>query len=104
MAIIYSNTIYALLVLIGGVIGFVKSGSTASIVMGSIFGLLLLLSSFLIHKKLVWGLYLSILLTAFLALFFGYRFMNSYKFMPAGLMCILSAVNLVFVYLNRPDE
>lgn len=101
-AIVYSIVIYALVVLLGGVIGFAKAGSTASIVMGAAFALLLLLSSLLVHKKMEIGVYISLILIGFLACFFGYRFFSSFKFMPAGLMMILSIINFTYIFCSRP--
>lgn len=100
-AIVYSIIIYSIIVLLGGVIGFVKAGSSASIMMATAFTLLLLVSSFLVHKKIVLGIYMSLFLTGFLACFFGYRFFNGFKFMPAGLMLILSIINFVYIFCNR---
>ena len=40
--------VFGLLTIVGGVIGYVKAGSTASIIAGSISGLLLLVAAFLL--------------------------------------------------------
>jgi len=104
VTIVYTTIIYALIVLIGGVIGYIKAGSTPSLIMGVAFALMLISSSVLIHKKMIIGFYLSLILTGFLAFFFGYRFFNSFKFMPAGLMIILSLINFVYLLFNRPTK
>lgn len=102
--IVYSIIIYALFVLAGGVIGFLKAGSTPSLAMGIIFAILLLFTAFQVSKKMMIGLYLALIFSAFLALFFGYRFFNSYKFMPAGFMLLLSLINITIIFFNRPRE
>lgn len=85
--------IYAALVLIGGIIGFLK-GSNASLIMGSLFAFLLALSAVGMSKNYLLGKFLAIGFTGALALFFSYRFAGSYAFMPAGLMAILSIIVL----------
>lgn len=102
--IVYSTVIYALIILIGGVIGFVKAGSIPSLAMGVVFASLLILTALQVHKKMIIGVYLSAILTGFLALFFCYRFFSSYKFMPAGLILLLSLINLAVIFWNRPRE
>src|SRR2546421_13055064 len=54
--------IFGLLTIIGGVIGFVKAGSTASIIAGSISGILLFVAAFLLPQNLaagfiLWGVF-----------------------------------------------
>jgi uncharacterized membrane protein (UPF0136 family) len=104
VTITYSIIIYALIVLVGGIIGYIKADSTPSLVMGAAFAFMLILSSVMIQKKMIIGFYFSLILTAFLAFFFGYRFFNSFKFMPAGLMVILSLINFAFLLFNRPTK
>lgn len=70
--------------------GYIKAQSVASLVFGTAFGVALLLSSLLLFSEKLQGLYASILLTASLMFFFIYRFLQTYRFMPAGLICILS--------------
>lgn len=91
------TVIYALLVIGGGIMGYVKAGSTTSVVMGSIFGLLLLLSAFGIIAKMTPAAYLAILLTLILDAIFTYRWLITFKFMPAGLMSIISFVVLIIL-------
>jgi len=86
--------IYALLVFAGGVIGYIKSQSVASIVMGSLFGIGLGISAAGILKNCKISHYLACGLTLCLAIFFTYRFFHSFAFMPAGLMSVLSLVVL----------
>lgn len=87
--------IYALIVLAGGIMGYIKAHSTASVVMGSIFGLLLLLSALGMLGHIYLAAYLAILLTLALDAFFTYRWLLSFKFMPSGLMSIVSLVVLI---------
>lgn len=94
---------YAFFVLIGGLIGYVKAGSFASLSMGVFFSSLLFFCSFAIYKKSVLGHVLTLALTSFLLLFFGFRFFQKLAFMPAGLMVLLS-VGLLSILLFKKYE
>ncbi|KAG2217686.1 hypothetical protein INT45_008337 [Circinella minor] len=85
----YIGYSYSALVLIGGAIGYLKAGSTASLISGTVFGLAAGFGSYQVSnnpKNVVFALVVSILL--FIGM--GIRFNKSGKFMPAGLVTILS--------------
>lgn len=86
---------YGIITLIGGVMGHLKSMSTASLIMGGIFGIMLILASIGMFKNKLFSAYFAILLTLVLDAFFTYRFFLTYKFFPAGFMSILSLVVLI---------
>lgn len=85
---------YAALVTAGGVIGYLKAGSVTSLVAGLLFGLLAAVGAYLASQrpKNVW---LSLGTAGTLAVVMGLRFLSSWKFMPAGLMTLASALMLV---------
>lgn len=91
---------YGILVIIGGIIGYAKSQSLPSIISGVIFGLLILGSAFFMFNENPLGTYAALALSAILAVFFVYRFMGSHKFMPAGLMIVLSVISIITLLLN----
>lgn len=91
--------IYALFVLVGGIIGFMKAHSHVSLIMGTTSGLLLMVAAFGIYHSYNWGLFLGFILTALLMFFFGYRFFLNQAFFPSGLMTMLSVVTLFFLAL-----
>ena len=93
--------VYAAFTLVGGVFGFVKTGSRPSLIAGLASGLLLLAASFGLLRGQSWGLPLAVVLTAALLIFFGVRYSQSHAFMPAGLMVILSILTLAGVLLTR---
>lgn len=96
--------LYGLLVLVGGFIGHIQAGSTASLIMGGICGILLLLSSIGMFKNKLFPAYIAILLTLGLDGFFTYRFLLSFSFFPAGMMSLISLVVLLLIaYLLRKD-
>jgi uncharacterized membrane protein (UPF0136 family) len=94
---------YAFFVLVGGLIGYLKAGSIASLAMGLFFSALLFSCAFAIYKKSVLGHVLSLALTSFLLLFFGFRFFQKLAFMPAGLMVCLS-IGLLSILLFKNYE
>lgn len=86
--------VYCVLLLAGGAMGLIKAGSKASIIASTIFAVILLL--FVID---VFPLDLAWTVLAFLVLFFGMRFAKGRKFMPNGMMLVLTAVTLVATLL-----
>lgn len=92
---------YALLVFLGGIFGYIKAGSTASLIMGVIFAVALSTSAFFMFNEKRFGFIMAAATTLLLAAFFVYRFFLSYHFMPAGLMSLLSLIVLAVLYSNR---
>ncbi|XP_037642237.1 transmembrane protein 14C-like [Sebastes umbrosus] len=94
MAVDWVGFGYAVLVSAGGIIGYVKAGSVTSLAAGLLFGLLAAVGAYLASQnpKNVW---LSLGTSGTLALVMGLRFVNSWKFMPAGLMTLASGLMLV---------
>ncbi len=89
--------LYGILVSIGGIIGFVTKGSMGSLVMGSLCGILLLISGWGILQSKRLAFVAALVISGFLAAFFGYRYYLTGNLMPGGGMGVLSA--LVFLLL-----
>ena len=87
--------IYVAFLVLGGVMGFIKAQSKASLIASLAFGVPLALCA----ARILNVNYLAEGLVCFLALFFGKRFAQSKKFMPGGLMTILSVIVLVMRFL-----
>ena len=87
--------IFGLLTIVGGVIGYVKAGSTASIVAGAISGIALIAAAFLLTGNATLGLIIAGVVSIALAGRFIPAFLKTGKVMPAGLMAILSAIGVV---------
>lgn len=87
--------IFGLLTIVGGVIGYLKAGSTASIIAGSVSGIALLIAAFLLPGNPVLGLAIAGLVSILLAGRFIPAFMQSGTVMPAGLMSILSVIGVI---------
>ncbi|CAF23704.1 TMEM14 family protein [Candidatus Protochlamydia amoebophila] len=92
--------IYAIIVLIGGIVGHAVANSLASLIASSITAAILLGCGYLVHKGQSWGYYGTLLIAGLLLAFFGYRFSLSYKFMPAGLMLVLTTALLAYLLTN----
>ncbi|MGZ4986023.1 MAG: TMEM14 family protein [Chthoniobacterales bacterium] len=91
--------IFGLLTIAGGVMGYVKAGSVASIVAGSISGLLLLLAAFLLPQNIAAGLIVGAVVSILLAGRFVPAFLKTGKMMPAGMMAILSVIGIVMAII-----
>jgi uncharacterized membrane protein (UPF0136 family) len=86
--------IYIVLLELGGLMGFLKAGSKASIIASSIFaGILLLFLLNVLPFAYNW------IVIAFLIVFFGMRLAKSRKMMPNGMMVVLSVLALALQQL-----
>lgn len=86
--------IYIVLMVIGGVMGFVKAGSKASLIASVAFGAILTLFAL----NILPFAYHQIVLV-FLLVFFGMRLAKSKKMMPNGVMTIATILALALPYL-----
>jgi uncharacterized membrane protein (UPF0136 family) len=92
--------IYALLLAVGGVIGYVKAGSRPSLIAGSISALAALLALGLSLGNNRLGVPLGLILAVALFVLFGYRYaVKTRKFMPSGLLAVASLVVLAVMFL-----
>src|ERR1700722_14567064 len=92
--------IYIVLLFVGGLIGFLKAGSKASLITSSCFAAILILCNVdLIFKREVADM-LSTGVLVFLMVFFALRLTKSKKFMPNGLMAVLTLVTLVLLHVH----
>jgi len=91
--------IFGMLTIAGGIIGFVKAGSTPSLIAGSITGILLLVAAFLLPAHQLAGLILALVVSVLLAGQFLPKFIRTGKVMPAGVMSILSVIGIVWAII-----
>lgn len=89
--------LYAILVFVGGFMGFTMKGSIPSLAIGSLFGLSIVLASVLILTYRKWGLYSAFALIFLLDAFFAYRYLTTHAFFPAGMMLILTSLTIVLL-------
>src|SRR4030095_10520170 len=87
--------VFGLLTIAGGIVGYVKAGSVASIIGGSITGVLLLVAAFLLPEYRAAGLATALIVSLLLAAQFVPKFLRSGTVMPACMMSILSVIGII---------
>ena len=85
--------VYITLMWLGGLMGLIKAGSKASIIASSIFAAVLALFALNVLPFRYCYIILFVLL-----LFFGKRFIKGKKFMPSGLMLVLTVITMILLY------
>jgi uncharacterized membrane protein (UPF0136 family) len=90
--------VYALIILIGGVVGFRLAGSRASLMMGFTTGLMLAVSGALVLLGNKSGAYYGLGVNMALVLVFGSRYLRTMKMVPAGLMLGASVIVAAILY------
>jgi uncharacterized membrane protein (UPF0136 family) len=78
--------IYIVLLVAGGLVGFLKAGSKASLIASVLFGAALILCA----TGIIYERYAADLILAVLLVFFGLRLSKTKKLMPNGLMLLLT--------------
>ena len=92
-----TSTVYAALLICGGIMGFVKAHSAISLLTGIASGILIFILLKQSEKKAKTAYDLITAFSLALGLFFGYRFAMHNVFIPSGLMLMLSAINFTVV-------
>ncbi|KAI8643578.1 transmembrane protein 14C-like protein [Parasitella parasitica] len=90
---------YGLTVFAGGLVGFIKAKSIMSLLAGSLFGILACLGASQVSKNPK-NVTLSLIVSLILLCVMGGRFYRGRKFMPAGLVTLLSLI-MVLRYATR---
>jgi uncharacterized membrane protein (UPF0136 family) len=89
----FANTvlwIYIILLLVGGLIGFLKAGSKVSLITSAVFAALLTLCAL----DVVFKSYVASILLAVLLVVFAIRLAKTKKFMPSGMMLVVTGIAL----------
>jgi uncharacterized membrane protein (UPF0136 family) len=89
--------VFGVLTIVGGIVGYVKAGSVASIIAGSITGVLLLVGAFLLPEHRAAGLATMLIISLLLAAQFIPKLLRTGRVMPAGIMSVLSAIGVIVV-------
>ena len=88
------------LTILGGVMGFVKAQSKASLIAGGVSGALILLAAWLVMSgQAQAGLILGLVISSLLEMRFLPAFLKTKKPMPAGMMAVLSMIGTVLSVL-----
>lgn len=92
--------LFGVLTIAGGVAGFARAKSKASLIAGTVAGALLLVSGYLVGRAAPRdGLFLGLAVSAALAARFVGTYVRSRKVMPAGMMSVLSVIGVVITVL-----
>lgn len=85
--------IYAALLAVGGILGFVRAQSKASLISGVLSALFAVVALVLAVMRSPFGFPLGLTLALCLFVLFGYRYaLRNRKFMPSGLLAVVSLV------------
>ena len=87
--------VFGALTIIGGIVGYLKAGSVASIIAGSITGVLLLVAAFIMPEHRVAGLATALIVSLLLAAYFVRKYLSTGALMPAGMMSVLSIIGII---------
>ena len=82
--------IYIVLLLVGGLMGFIKGKSKVSLIMSAVFAALLVLCAL----GIIFKPYVADILLAALLVVFAMRLAKTKKFMPAGMMLVVTIAAL----------
>ncbi|MDP3509320.1 MAG: TMEM14 family protein [Candidatus Melainabacteria bacterium] len=88
----YAIIILSTFVLVGGVIGFKKAGSKASLIAGAISAVLLDACFAIGFVNMQAGFIAALVVTGLLDAFFLKRLMKTMKFMPSGMILLLCVI------------
>lgn len=93
--------IYALVLMIGGLIGFLKAGSLASLLTATFFTAALIKCGISVKQSNPYAYNMSLVMLSLLLVFFIFRFISTYKFMPSGLAAILTFSVLAYLIVAK---
>jgi uncharacterized membrane protein (UPF0136 family) len=88
--------IYIVLLVLGGMMGFLKAKSKPSLIASSVFAVVLAL----INLDIIVVDHLDDILLGVLIVVFAMRYAKTKKFMPAGLMIVLTVATLVLRHVR----
>jgi len=86
--------VYGLLILAGGLMGWAKAGSQASLIAGLVSSVLIFWGTYLLGTSPKAGRIVVTVVSALLCIVFALRFLKTLAFMPAGLLLLLSVAVL----------
>jgi len=95
---------FGIIVAMGGFMGYAKAGSLPSLVMGLVFGILLIICSYGLWKNHLYGFLGGIASTSILTVFFMTRYMLTSKTFPSGVMALLSVIVMILLLSTKDTK
>jgi uncharacterized membrane protein (UPF0136 family) len=95
-----SLLVLSVLVCLGGVMGFIKAQSKASLTAGIISGALLAAAYSVAQRNFRQGAMFGAVIAALLCVVFGIRLAKTKSFMPSGMMLAVCAIELIFLIVT----
>ncbi len=92
-----SLAVYALLLFAGGGIGYLKAGSKPSLIAGTVSGLFALLGLIISFWQPAYAFWEGMTLAGAMVLVFAGRLKKTGKFMPSGLLLVVSVIMFVLL-------
>lgn len=93
--------LYGLIVLAGGLFGYLTANSLPSLIAGSIFGALLFGSGLGLFRTSIVAYFTALLSSFILTLFFAFRFYKTGAMTPSGMMAGLSFIIFLLLLSTR---
>lgn len=90
---------YGFILLILGILGYVRKQSLVSLLLGGGLGLLVSLSALCLFAKKKAGIYMSVILTLLICVTFTIRYTTTHKPIP-GVLSVLSGAMLLFLLVQ----
>ena len=91
--------VFGVLTIAGGVLGFVKAKSKASLIAGGISGALLVLAGWLMQTQGRSGVLLGLVVSVLLSARFARAYEKSKKVMPAAMMVSFGSIGIVLTVI-----
>jgi uncharacterized membrane protein (UPF0136 family) len=91
--------VFALLTIVGGIMGYLKAKSVISVLAGSASGVLLIAASFMLPARPIRAYIIGLLVSILLAGKFVPDFIHKKAVVPGGLMAVLSLAGIILTLL-----
>ncbi|HEX4086605.1 MAG TPA: TMEM14 family protein [Chthoniobacteraceae bacterium] len=91
--------VFAVLTILGGIMGYVKAKSIASVISGTLSGAILIVASVLLPERPIIAGVIALCVSVLLAGKFVPDFIHKKAFVPGGLMALLSVASIVLTIL-----
>ena len=101
----YIVLIYGILVAAGGVMGYAKANSAASLASGGVAGALLIICSVaMMRGAYTIGWWISLVIALLLLARFSYASIGNFKMMPGGMVIVLSIITIIALIIGRSPK